>query len=60
MTGRVLTSGPHGYLGKQFVAWQERHGWRPGYAWSPAAWRPRQGCGCPKPCGQYVRPGRGR
>src|SRR5437868_4397679 len=32
------------------------HGWQPGYAWDPAAWRAGQDCGHTRPCGRYVPP----
>jgi hypothetical protein len=55
----VLTSGPHAWLGKQFGAWRQAHGWQPGMVWDPRGGDGAK-CGyCGKPRhGAYVWPGR--
>jgi hypothetical protein len=55
----VLTSGPHGWLGRQFDEWRTRHGYQRGMAWSATAVKLAR-CGyCGKPAhGSYVWPDR--
>jgi hypothetical protein len=46
---------------RQALGWhRQRHGWRQGMVWDPGSWRPGQDCGCAKPCGAYVWPGKMR